>query len=234
MDKINQALRAHANPEKAALLRQFFKTGPGEYAEGDQFIGVTVPQTRQVAKAFRDAEDETVLKLLQSPIHEERLLALLIWTLQVAKASETRRRAIAKLYEQQFAHINNWDLVDLSAPIILGAAHTPESLLPKLRRWAVSDHLWTRRIAVLGTFPFTRQGNPAPLIEIADLLLRDEHDLIHKAVGWMLRELGKKCGQPVLEAYLLPRYATMPRTMLRYAIERFPEKRRQAFLKGLA
>jgi 3-methyladenine DNA glycosylase AlkD len=233
MKKIVAALHACADKPKAAGLQRFFKTGPGEYAEGDRFIGVTVPQIRRVAREFQRVADDEVIELLRSPIHEERLLALLIWTLQMPKASPARREAVAAHYERHFQYINNWDLVDLSAPVILGATFTQETLLPKLRVWALSDHLWTRRIAVLSTFAYTRSGDPGPAFEISNRLLRDPHDLIHKAVGWMLREAGKRCGQAGLEAFLMPRYGAMSRTMLRYAIERFPEPRRQLYLKGL-
>jgi 3-methyladenine DNA glycosylase AlkD len=234
---IKHALAAYASAEKAQILQRFFKTGPGEYGAGDQFLGVVVPDTRKVARQFRDLPDELVVALLHSPIHEERLLALFIWVEGMKRAGKTgetaRMQAIASLYAAHRAWVNNWDLVDCSAHLILGPAWGLDGL-PTLIAWATGGTLWERRIAILTTFHFIRLGNPAPALQIADLLLHDPHDLIHKAVGWMLREVGNRQGQATLEAFLLPRYPTMPRTMLRYAIERLPEARRQEYLAGRA
>jgi 3-methyladenine DNA glycosylase AlkD len=224
---IRKAMRELADPKRAALLQGYFKTGPGEYGEGDVFIGLTVPQVRSLLKQFRPAGDTTVSALLRSTIHEERLLALL---LLVDRYERGDRDAAFRLYLKSFARINNWDLVDLSAPSIVGAHGVGRA---QLLRWAASTHLWTRRIAIVSTYASIRLGRFGDTLAVARALLRDEHDLIHKAVGWMLREMGKR-DLAALVGFLKRHHRVMPRTMLRYAIERFPEPRRKAWLAGTA
>ena len=229
--KIKQELRARASPAKAKILQRFFKTAPGEYGHGDVFIGLTVPEIRSVAATFHDATLEDIVVLLQSNIHEERLLALVLLVNQYKKAGSTEQRAIYRLYVSSTKYINNWDLVDLSAEHIIGAWLTDKNKAI-LKQLARSKNLWERRIAIISTFHYIKQGHPDETFRIATILLHDPHDLIHKAVGWMLREVGKRCGQKVEESYLKTHYHTMPRTMLRYAIERFPEQKRQWYLTG--
>jgi len=222
------ALAAVASPEVAKINAWFFKTGPGEYAEGDRFIGVRVPAVRQVAKAFRELPLAEGIKLLRSPIHEERLLALLIWVEQAQRGDDKTRQALFAAYRANTSHINNWDLVDTSAPQIVGAWLADRSRAI-LTRWVRSQSIWERRIAILATFHFIRQGDFADTLRLAEKLLRDEHDLLHKAVGWMLREVGKQ-DVGALTRFLDAHAPQMPRTMLRYAIERLPEQQRRAYL----
>jgi 3-methyladenine DNA glycosylase AlkD len=224
-------LRRHADKKQAALLQRFFKTGPGDYGEGDIFIGVMVPQTRSVVRACKNAPVSAIKKLLKSPVHEERLLALMLLVEQYAKGDEKERELIFTAYLKHTRFINNWDLVDLSAPQIVGR-HLAERDRSILYRLARSRSLWERRVSILAAFWFIKTGDFGDAFSIAEMLLKDSHDLIHKAVGWMLREIGKR-DIASEEAFLRPRYKAMPRTMLRYAIERFPEKKRQAYLKGL-
>ncbi len=226
---IQKRLKAMANPKDAEILRWFFKTGPGEYGEGDVFIGIRVPVIRQLVKEFHDVDECCVLQMLESAIHEERLLALLIWMRQFEKGTPDKRGRIYRLYLRHTARINNWDLVDLSAPGIVGGYLSERSRRP-LYRLVKSKSLWERRIAIVATFAFIRRNEFAETLALADGLLHDPHDLIHKAVGWMLREVGKR-DLATLELFLAPRYQQMPRTMLRYAIEKFPEARRQQYLR---
>ena len=227
-----QRLRQVASPADAKALQWFFKTGPGDYGEGDRFIGVRVPALRRVAGEFRDTDERTVLALLRSPIHEERLLALLILVSQFERGQAADRERIARLYLGHTDRINNWDLVDLSAPAIAGGYFRERDRAP-LHALARSPSLWERRIAMLACFAYIRRNDFADAFRIAEALLADPHDLIHKATGWMLREIGKR-DRAAEEAFLKRHYRRMPRTMLRYAIERFPEARRQAYLKGRA
>lgn len=229
---IRKRLRKFASREKAKLLQGFFKTGPGQYGEGDIFIGVMVPNIRRVAKEFQGAPIAEIIKLLRSPIHEERLLSLLMLVQAYGKADEAVKKTIYGLYLRNTRFINNWDLVDLSAPNIVGAYLSDRSRKP-LYALAKSRDLWKRRIAILATFAFIKQNDHKDSLEIASMLLKDEHDLIHKAVGWMLREIGKR-DLAALEGFLRKHYHDMPRTMLRYAIERFPEGRRKKYLEGKA
>ena len=215
----------------AAFLQRYFKTGPGEYGEGDVFAGLRVPVVRKLAGDYRTAAASTVAALLASPVHEARLLALLILAEQFARGTPVERRRIYGFYLRHRARINNWDLVDLSAPSIVGAWLLDKDRAP-LYRLARSRSLWDRRIAILATSAFIRRHDFADTFRIADLLGAAREDLLHKAVGWMLREVGKR-DQAAEEAFLRSRYATMPRTMLRYAIERFPESRRQQYLRGM-
>ena len=219
-----------ADPAQALILQRFFKTGPGEYGEGDLFLGIKVPILRALVKKYcRNIRLTDIKNLLRSPYHEKRLFALL---LMVAKfQAEDNRQEIFDLYLANTRHINNWDLVDQSAPYIVGAFLQNRSRTP-LYALARSNDLWEKRIAMVATFHFIRQGESATALEIAALLLHDTHDLIHKAVGWMLREIGKHCTRETEEAFLRQHYKHMPRTMLRYAIERFPEDRRRAYLNG--
>lgn len=225
---IDRALKAVRSPDKARILQGFFKTGPGEYGEGDRFLGVVVPELRRLVPGFQDASRETVSRLLADPVHEKRLLGLLILVRQFERGDEAERSAIAGFYLSHTAGINNWDLVDLSAPNIVGA-HLMTRNRRALRRLARSKSLWERRISIVATHAFIRAGDFGDTFKIADMLMRDREDLIHKACGWMLREVGKR-DRRALELYLGPRIAGMPRTMLRYAIERFPEPLRRQYM----
>lgn len=227
---LREKLYALADAERAVQLQRYFKTGPGEYAEGDRFLGLRVPQIRRLAKAHDNLTLAEMHTLLDSPIHEERLLALLLMVRRFERGDERQRREIYRCYLESTDRINNWDLVDLSARQIVGGWLAGRSRKP-LYRLARSRSLWERRIAVLATFHFIDSCDYADALQIAEILLNDTHDLIHKAVGWMLREVGKRDPE-VEEAFLQQHYRVMPRTMLRYAIERFPERRRQAYLKG--
>jgi 3-methyladenine DNA glycosylase AlkD len=225
-------LRRLGRKEDAAVLQWFFKTGPGEYGAGDVFIGVRVPAIRRLVREFANAPEAAVEALLASRIHEERLLALFILVRQFTKGTPTERTRIHRFYRAHTARINHWDLVDLSAPDIVGGylLDRRRGLLDRLAR---SPTLWERRIAIVATHAFIRRGQFDDTLRIADRLLQDRHDLIHKAAGWMLREVGKR-NEAVLESFLRPRCRTMPRTMLRYAIERFPEPKRLSYLNGTA
>lgn len=227
---IRRELRAVADPSRGALLQRFFKTGPGEYAEGDRFLGLTVPQVRAIAARHQSLPLADLNALLASPWHEERLLALLILVRQYERGTAAQRDAIYRLYRRNTARINNWDLVDCSAGSIVGA-HLAARDRRVLERLARSPVVWERRIAIISTFFYIRRGELAPTLRIARLLLDDEHDLIHKAVGWMLREVGKQ-DRAVLQRFLRACAHRMPRTMLRYAIERFPEGLRQRYLRA--
>jgi 3-methyladenine DNA glycosylase AlkD len=225
-------LKSHAKPSKAHDLRRFFKTGPGEYGEGDVFIGVVVPDTRRVARAHSSLSFPELEKLLESDIHESRLCALIILTLQFKATKDSKvQKKIFDFYVQQLkkGHINNWDLVDVSAPIIGAYLVDTPNPYPLLTKLAKSKSLWERRVSMIFTFAFIRAGELDPTIEIAALLLKDGHDLIHKAVGWMLREAGKRDGL-VLRRFLTDHANQMPRTALRYAIEKMPERERKKWL----
>lgn len=224
-------LKALADPGRAKNSTWFFKTGPGQYGEGDKFIGITVPQQRQVAKKHSGLPLSEVEKLLQSKIHEERLTALIILVGQYKAQDEQHKHYIYDFYLAHTPCVNNWDLVDSSASYIVGA-HLYDKDRTVLYDLAHSRSLWERRIAIIATAYFISQKESQDTFAIAELLLTDTHDLIHKAVGWMLREVGKSCGQDVLEGFLRTHYKAMPRTMLRYAIERFDEPLRQKYLKG--
>ncbi len=229
-NEISSRLHALASPETATIQQRFFKTGPGQYGEGDVFLGIKVPTLRALAKYYRDANLATIGSLLKSRYHEERLFALLLLMQFYEHAAHNERTAAYELYLDNTRHINNWDLVDISAPHIVGKhlEKLPRDILYTLAR---STNLWERRIAILATFHFIRQDKFNDTIRIAGILLQDKHDLMHKAVGWMLREVGKR--DPVTEEkFLLLHYPKMPRTMLRYAIERFPEQRRKQYLHG--
>lgn len=233
VQEIKKELSRYINPEKAVSLPKFFKTGPGDYAEGDIFIGVTVPYQRKVAKKFfKQASLDDVEQLLRDPVHEYRLTALFMLVSKNEKlTSAVEKRAVVDFYLANTAYINNWDLVDASADKILGA-YLLDREKDILYRLAGENDIWKQRMAMLATFHFIKQNRYDDALKIAALLLDHRHDLIHKAVGWMLREIGKR-DFAVEFAFLERHYRQMPRTMLRYAIERFPEELRQQFLKGL-
>lgn len=233
LSNLKQDLRDQADPAKAAFFPRFFKSGPGEYGEGDQFLGVTVPKMRQIAKTYADLDLSQVENLINSPWHEERLTALMILVFQWRSRSVTKeeRQSIYEFYLSHTSQINNWDLVDLSAPTIVG-----EWLLDQPNRQDILDELavsplvWDRRIAMLATFAFIKQGRPDPVIAVADMLIEDKHDLIQKAVGWMLRELGKRVDTMLLTDYLDRHAATMPRTALRYSIEHLSDDKKRYYM----
>ncbi|MCX6822996.1 MAG: DNA alkylation repair protein [candidate division SR1 bacterium] len=224
-------LHSYANPEQAKNLQRFFKTGEGDYGEGDIFLGLKVPEVRIVAKKHIDLDFATLQILLDSKIHEYRMVALLILVLRNKKADPLMKDQIFNFYIKNTRNINNWDLVDLTAPGIMGN-YLLERDKKLLYTFARSKHLREKRIAIISTFAFLKVGDYEDCFKIAEILLTDTHDLIHKAVGWMLREVGKRSLFEE-ETFLKKHYKTMPRTMLRYAIEKFEESRRQAYLKGL-
>jgi len=230
LEDARRQLRRAADREKAKGLQRFFKTGPGEYAEGDIFFGLTAALTRKTVKEFQDLPLSDLIKLLRSKIHEERVLALLIMVRQFDKADTGTKEKIYKAYLANTKFINNWDLVDLSAPQIVGGFLIDQDrrILYKLVK---SSLLWDRRIAILATFTFIRLGDFKDIFAITKLLLGDKEDLVHKACGWMLREAGKRNVQ-FEEEFLHKHCRIMPRTMLRYAIEKFPEKKRKFFLNA--
>jgi 3-methyladenine DNA glycosylase AlkD len=227
-EQVKAELERLSDPEHAMKLQRFFKTGKGEYGEGDVFIGVRVPDQRRIAKKYRNIPLTDVLELLRSEIHEHRLTALFILTEQFNKGDGEARQRIVDLYLGNTAYVNNWDLVDSSAHKIMGAwlVDKPRGVLYDL---AGSESLWERRISIISTFAFIDRGDLVDALALAGALVDDGHDLIHKASGWMLREVGKK-DQSALEEFLLENYETMPRTMLRYAIERLPEERRRFYM----
>jgi 3-methyladenine DNA glycosylase AlkD len=228
---VRKELKSMAEPEKAAILQRFFKTGPSQYGEGDIFIGVMVPQSRQVAKKFNQLPVGEVRTLLYSRVHEERLVALLILAWRYSSASSSREKEeIVKFYLDHIKQVNNWDLVDLSAPNILGAHLVDRDGRRRLLyRLAGSENVWERRIAIVATHHFIRNGDFSDTLKIAEMLLQDRHDLIHKAVGWMLREVGKR-DAAAEEEFLEKHCSVMPRTMLRYAIERLSERKRRRYM----
>lgn len=232
LNKLKKDLRKLADPEKAKNYARFFKTGQGEYGEGDKFLGVVVPQQRKVAVKYRGLELKDLQGLLSSNIHEYRLIALFVLVSQYKKAkkNENDKKKIVDFYLKNTKNINNWDLVDSSVHYILG-----DYLLDKLDRkilykLAKSKNLWERRIAIISTFAFIRAGQFIDTLKIAKILLNDKHDLIHKAVGWMLREVGNR-NLKIEEEFLQKHYKQMPRTMLRYAIEKFVAEKRQSYLE---
>ena len=230
LNAIQTHLRGIADPAIAAISQGFFKTAPGQYGAGDIFLGIKVPRLRALVKTFRGTPLKTVAALLKSKYHEERLFALLLLIDAYQRSDTAGKQEAYELYLSHTAHINNWDLVDVSAPHIVGdfLAERPRQVLYEL---VVSESLWERRIAILATFHFIRRNDFSDTLRLAELLLGDTHDLMHKAVGWMLREVGKR-DQQIAEEFLQRHYRAMPRTMLRYAIERFAEPRRKAYLNG--
>jgi 3-methyladenine DNA glycosylase AlkD len=224
------ALDKYASHADAEFLTRFFKTGEGQYGAGDQFIGVRVPDTRQVAKQFSDISPAEIEEVLESPVHEMRLLAVIIMAEQAKHADEAKAKALYDLYLKRTDRINNWDIVDSSCRDVVGGylQKHPEKM-GVLDKLAKSKDIWERRIAMVSTWQFIRVGQLQPTFHIAELLLKDTHDLIHKAVGWMLREAGKK-DELQLRQFLARHKSHMPRTALRYAIERFSPEDRAQFL----
>jgi 3-methyladenine DNA glycosylase AlkD len=228
LNDLTEELKKSANPEKAKIYQRFFKTGKGEYGEGDVFLGLTMPQQRAIIKKYTDLSFADLQTLLNSKFHEYRMAALLILNAKYKKTKKDNleKRRIYEFYMKNTKNINNWDLVDLSAPNVPGAFLLKEGT-DTLRILAKSNNLWEIRIAIISTAAFIRNGKLGETLAIAEMLLHDEHDLIHKAVGWMLREVGKK-NKNVLEIFLTSRNKEMPRTMLRYSIEKFsPEERKK-------
>ncbi|HET8773564.1 MAG TPA: DNA alkylation repair protein [Thermoanaerobaculia bacterium] len=223
-------MRAAANPDQARVAQSFFKTGPGQYGEGDRFLGIRVPVLRTFVRKYHALPLADVEKLLQSPWHEERLVALLLLVRRYERGGDAERDAVYALYFRRMACINNWDCVDCSAPHIVGAHLSDRDRAP-LYALARSASLWERRIAMLATQHFIRRGDFRDALAIAELLLDDPHDLIHKAVGWMLREIGNR-DRAAEEKFLRKHASRMPRTMLRYAIEKFPEELRRKYGVG--
>ena len=227
---IKYEIRKLANKKTAKLSQRFFKTGKGQYGEGDIFLGIRVPVLRKIAKKFRRISLAEVSKLLESKFHEERLLSILMLVNLFKSGDEDDQELIYELYLDKTKFINNWDIVDISAGNIVGAFLFEKDKAP-LYRLVFSENLWERRIAIVATFYFIRNDEFDDTLKIAEILFTDKEDLIHKAVGWMLREVGKRVIE-IEEEFLEEHYLKMPRTMLRYAIERFPETRRKMYLKG--
>ena len=227
LERLKQELQAKANPEKAKISQGFFKTGKGEYGEGDIFLGLTSEEIKSIAKEYRELDLSEVEKMLNSKIHEYRMTALRILLLKYKKDREN----IYNFYLKNTRNINNWDLVDVTCPHIVGnyLIDKNKGILYKL---AKSENLWEKRIAIVSTFEFIRYKEFDDTLKIGEILLNDKHDLIHKAVGWMFREIGKK-DVKVLETFLKKHYKKMPRTMLRYSIEKFNKEKRDAYLKGV-
>lgn len=230
LTEVRSVIKKSGNASHAKTLQRFFKTGKGEYGEGDVFVGIKVPVLRKIAKEFQDLSFDELGQLIKSNIHEERLVSLFILVNKYKRAEEKLKERIYTFYLKNLNYVNNWDLIDLSAPKIVG-----EHLLNRdkniLIRYANSSSLWERRVAILSTHTFIKNSYIETTIQLSDILLNDKHDLIHKAVGWMLREAGQ-CDIKTLESYLKKNYKKMPRTMLRYAIEKFPESKRKRYLKG--
>jgi len=227
--EIRRKLEARAEPSRVPGVSRFFKTGAGEYGEGDVFIGVRVPALREVCRECRGAGPPEIRSLLRSRVHEERALALLLLVDRFPREDEARQRRWYEFYLSHTDFINNWDLVDCSAAAIVGRWLQERDRAP-LERLARSRSVWERRIAIVATYHFIKRGEFRDTLRIADILLGDSHDLIHKAVGWMLREVGKRNGS-VERRFLKTRADRMPRTMLRYAIEKFPPAERQSYLR---
>lgn len=234
--QLKSELKKLVDPKQAEILQRFFKTGKGEYGEGDIFLGIKVPVQRDIAKKYKGFKLADLQKLLNSKIHEERLIALFILIYQYKKIEDSTsslqshelRQRFFNFYLKNTKNINSWDLVDLSAPSIVGnyLLDKPRNILYRLVK---SKNFWERRIAVLACFVFIRNNDFKDILKISEMLLKDDHNLIHKAVGWMLREIGKR-DQKIEEEFLEKHVKQMPRTMLRYAIEKFPETKRKSYL----
>lgn len=231
--EVSRALRALGTRERALGSARYFKTGPGEYGEGDVFVGVPVPEQRKVATRFKDLAQGELSRLLDSEVHEDRLVALLIMAARATArtTSADEREALYRLYLARIDRVNNWDLVDSSAPAVIGGyllgRKEARGVLDTL---VASDHLWSRRTAMLASYAFIRRGEADDALRLAEKLLEDRHDLMHKAAGWMLREVGQRVGLEELRGFLRSHAATMPRTMLRYAIEKLTPQERAAWL----
>ena len=230
--KVLAALKSESSARHASEQQRFYKTAPGEYGEGDVFLGISVPKTRKIAGEYRNLTFDEIEKLAKSDFHEVRLCALVILCNQYKKSKDSKKKkAIFDFYMVQVVkgRVNNWDLVDVSAPTIGQYLAESNNSMPILRKLSKSKDLWERRIAMIFTFAFLRAGELEPTYEIAERLLKDEHDLIHKAVGWMLREMGKR-DPSLLRAFLADHSKVMPRTMLRYSIEKLPKRERKMWL----
>lgn len=230
LQKLRDELKKYIDSKKAKASSWFFKSGPGEYGEGDIFLGITVPEQHLIAKKFKDLPIKETLELLHSKYHEERLIALFILVSKFKKANTVEKEEIYKLYLENISkYINNWDLVDSSARDIVGAylINKPKDILFKL---AKSENLWERRVSIISTFAFINKKDPEYTLQISEILLNDKHDLIHKAVGWSLREMGKKCGENFLLEFLNKYHTQMPRTMLRYALEKLTPEQKKFYM----
>lgn len=229
LNKLKKRIEKESSVKKAKAFQRFFKTGLGEYGEGDIFLGINVPTSRKIAKEFQNLKLIEIKELIESKKHEERFIALLILIIQYKNGYEDEKKTIYNFYLKNTKHINNWDLVDVSAHYIVGdyLYDKDKQILYEL---AKSQDLWEKRISIISTWFYIRKNRFIETLKIAEILLHDEHDLIHKAVGWMLREVGKK-NLKAEEDFLKKHYKKMPRTMLRYAIEKFPESKRQSYLK---
>lgn len=236
--ELHKLLLTKADPEKATLSQRFFKTGPGQYGEGDRFMGVIVPNIRQVAKEGKAISLKEIEKLLHSRWHEDRLLAVVLLVMQFKKGDDAAKKNIYDLYLANTTYVNNWDIVDSSARQIVGGyLFGYPNVYPKRYPWsrvltdlAMSSSMWERRIAMIATFYWLAKGESEPTIQIAELLINDKEDLMHKAVGWSLREMGKQVNADVLREFLAKHAVTMPRTTLRYAIEHFSPDERKMWL----
>lgn len=228
---LTSEINSLADPARAAHSSRYFKTGPGQYGEGDKFLGLNTPQMRQLANKYRHISLDEIAALLSSSIHEFRSIALMILVHQFSRADTKFRRTIYSFYLSHTSGINNWDLVDGSAPNIIGTHLLEQKDRSILYKLALSSDLWKKRIAIISTLAFIRSGQFTDTLQIAQILLGDPHDLIHKAVGWMLREVGKR-NRPLLEGFLRQHYRQLPRTTLRYAIEKFSPPLRQQYLQG--
>lgn len=230
LSQIRKAISKEKNPAQAINLQRFFKTGKGDYGEGDIFYGIKVPVQRGIAKLFKDLSLIDLKKLIHSKVHEERLIAAFILIDQFKEGDHKKKKVIYDFYLKNRKGINNWDLVDLSAPKIVGA-YLIDKEKDLLYKFARSEDLWEKRISIISTQAFIREHYFEDTLKISEILLNDKHDLIHKAVGWMLREVGNR-DLKTEEEFLQKHYKTMPRTLLRYAIEKFPEKKRKSYLEG--
>lgn len=233
LDKLKKELATLADKKQSVILQSFFKTGKGEYGEGDIFIGIKMPVLRNTAKKYKDLSLDETFELLTSGIHEHRMTALLILNFQYNSGDDGKKEKIVKEYMKNVRkYVNNWDLVDLSAPYFAGDYFfRNRSKRKKLYSLAKSNSLWERRVAVIATYHFIRQGEYEDTFNIVEILMNDKHDLIHKAAGWMLREIGKRIDEKIEKQFIDKHFKNMPRTMLRYAIERFPENERKKYLK---
>ncbi|PIV00576.1 DNA alkylation repair protein [Candidatus Shapirobacteria bacterium CG03_land_8_20_14_0_80_39_12] len=232
LDNLRKDLRNFQRPGKAKLLQRFFKTGKGEYGEGDIFLGLMTDKTRSIAKKYLSLDFSFISQLLASKIHEERVVAVIILTSRFRKADLVGKKEIYDFYFENISGINNWDLVDSSAPLIVGGyLYLSKESRDILYKMARSNSLWKKRIGIMATFYFVQEKDFSDALKIAEILVNDKEDLIQKAVGWMLREIGNR-DQKIEEDFLKKYFKTMPRTMLRYAIEKFPEEKRKSYLNG--
>ncbi|MGB0454744.1 MAG: DNA alkylation repair protein [Bacteriovoracaceae bacterium] len=230
MRTLEEKLKKLANPKIAEHSQRFFKTGKGEYGEGDKFLGIRVPRLRELAKEHHDLKLTEVKKLLKSPYHEIRLCGFILLVNQYNKSKEEKvKDKLYKAYVSHFKYLNNWDLIDVTCHKIIGP-HLKETKRSELYKWARSKKLWEKRISIISTFHYVREGDLDDSYKLAEILLNDDHDLMHKAVGWVLRDCGKRDFKR-LESFILKNYKKMPRTMLRYAIEHFPETKRKKILR---